>query len=248
MRVGVIQFPGSNNDYDTLHAVNKVMGVEGRMIWHKKRSLGEVDAVIIPGGFSYGDYLRSGAIARFSPIMDDLVKFANAGNPVLGICNGFQILTELGLLPGALLRNRDLKFVCQHVDLRVERIETPFTNEIHEGSLMSLPIAHGEGNYYVDDDTLKKLETNRQIVFRYVASSGARMDVANPNGSVANIAGICNERGNVVGMMPHPERGSEKILTLDDGKWIFASLKAYLKNVPLRPWVEGRSEEGIAHA
>ena len=235
MRIAVVQFPGSNCDRDTLHAVTNVMGVEGRMVWHKESLLGNVDGVIIPGGFSYGDYLRCGAIARFSPIMKSVVQFANQGGPVLGICNGFQVLVEAGLLTGALLRNKNLKFLCQPVHLRVENPSTPFTKLMNRGDILTLPIAHGEGNYYADDKTIKLLEDRGQIVFRYVSENGETTEDANPNGSKNSIAGICNEKGNVVGLMPHPERASELLLGSKDGKKFFDSLYSLLSPKEHRP-------------
>lgn len=235
MRIAVVQFPGSNCDSDTLHAVTNVMGVEGKMVWHKESLLGNVDGVIIPGGFSYGDYLRCGAIARFSPIMKSVVQFANQGGPVLGICNGFQVLVEAGLLPGALLRNKNLKFLCQSVHLRVENPNTPFTKLMNRGDLLTLPIAHGEGNYYADDKTIKLLEDRGQVVFRYVSANGETSNEANPNGSKNSIAGVCNEKGNVVGLMPHPERASALLLGSKDGKRFFDSLLSFISPIEHRP-------------
>lgn len=244
MRVAVLRFPGSNCDFDTLHVLKNVAKIEAEFVWHKETSLRGFDAVIVPGGFSYGDYLRCGAIARFSPIMKSLIKFANSGKPVLGICNGFQILIEAGLLPGALLRNKNLKFLCQQVHLSVEMVDTPFTNMFSKGEVITLPIAHGEGNYFIDKASLKEIEDYCQIVFRYVSSDGKRDDLSNPNGSLAAIAGLSNKAGNVVGLMPHPERGAESLLGLTDGKRFFESLNSYLSNVKVKP----RRDEVFAHA
>jgi phosphoribosylformylglycinamidine synthase len=206
------------------------MGHSARFIWHKEASLGDVDAVVIPGGFSYGDYLRTGAIARFSPVMEAVQTFAVNGGIVLGICNGFQILCEAGLLPGALIRNRSLQFRCEHVFIRTETTDSPFTNQIPTGKLLRVPIAHGEGCYFADEETLAKLKANNQVLWRYVNSEGEATESANPNGSLDNIAGICNESRNVVGLMPHPERASEAILGCADGRLIFESLIHALEN------------------
>jgi len=203
-----------------------MMGQEARFIWHKESSLGETDVVIVPGGFSYGDYLRCGAIARFSPIMNDVVRFSRQGGTVVGICNGFQILTEAGLLPGTLLRNSSLKFVCKDVHLRVENCDTRFTSACSEGDVLRIPVAHGDGNYFADPETIRRLEENGQIVFRYCSPKGETAPEANPNGSLENIAGIINESGNVLGMMPHPERASDPILGNTDGRYLFQSLLA----------------------
>jgi len=224
MRVGVVVFPGSNCDHDLYHVLGKILGFEAVYLWHKEANLKACDAVIIPGGFSYGDYLRCGAIAKFSPVMGELQRFAQEGRPVLGICNGFQILTEAGLLPGALIRNRSLKFICDYTHVRVDNDQTPFTRKTEKGSVLKIPIAHGEGNYFIDDEGLKRLEGEGQVVFRYVDSQGDANDAANPNGSLRNIAGVCNPRRNVVGLMPHPERVSEALLGCEDGKKIFAGL------------------------
>jgi phosphoribosylformylglycinamidine synthase len=231
MKFGVVVFPGSNCDHDTYHVISKVIGQPVDFIWHKEEWIGQFDAIILPGGFSYGDYLRTGAIARFSPVMRAVKEFAAAGGLVLGICNGFQILCEAGLLPGALLRNRDLKFICEHVNIRVERADTPFTMSCTEGQILSVPIAHGEGNYFCDAETLAELERERQIIFRYCDRSGEATEAANPNGSLANIAGICNREGNVLGMMPHPERASESLLGSNDGRQIFLSLATALSQM-----------------
>ncbi len=219
----IVVFPGSNCDHDAYHAVKHVLGQEARFVWHKETSLGDADAVILPGGFSYGDYLRSGAIARFSPIMGEVARFAAAGGPVLGICNGFQVLLEAGLLPGGMRRNRRLKFICEHVHLRVERTDTPFTRLAAAGQVLRIPIAHGDGNYYADAQTVAALEANRQILFRYTAPDGARDEAWNVNGSTAAIAGLCNAARNVVGMMPHPERACEAALGSEDGRVILES-------------------------
>jgi phosphoribosylformylglycinamidine synthase len=223
MTFAVVVFPGSNCDEDAFHAVTRVLGEHARYVWHKNTTLESADAVILPGGFAHGDYLRTGAMARFSPIMPAVAAFAAAGGPVLGICNGFQILLEAGLLPGAMLRNRDLKFHCEHVHVRVEQTDTPFTSACVPGSVLRLPIAHGEGNYFADPGTIARLEANRQIVFRYADAGGRVSDAANPNGSVAGIAGLCNETRNVVGLMPHPERACELALGSADGLRIFQS-------------------------
>ncbi|MGK9253958.1 phosphoribosylformylglycinamidine synthase subunit PurQ [Paenibacillus humicus] len=217
MKFAVIVFPGSNCDIDCYKAVEETIGQSVDYVWHTATDLSAYDAILVPGGFSFGDYLRCGAIARFAPVMNEVVKAAEAGKYVLGICNGFQILTEAGLLPGALLRNRDLKFLCHQSPLEVVNAATPFTNQYAPGEVISIPIAHGEGNYYCDDETLESLRANNQIVFRY-ANGG------NPNGSVYDIAGVSNERGNVVGMMPHPERAVDQILGSEDGKRMFTSI------------------------
>lgn len=224
MKFGVIVFPGSNCDHDAYHAAKHVFAQETRFIWHKEASLGDVDVAVVPGGFSYGDYLRAGAIARFSPIMQDVVRFAERGGLVLGICNGFQVLCESGLLPGALIRNASLRFVCRDTYLRVENADTVFTRSASRGSVLRIPVAHGEGNYIADEDVLDRLEDNGQVVFRYCDSSGSVVPEANPNGSARNIAGIVNAQGNVLGMMPHPERCVEQILGNEDGAVIFESL------------------------
>ena len=216
MRFAVLQFPGSNCDQDVLHALRSFDGATADYVWHKTSSLAGFDAVIVPGGFSYGDYLRCGAIASLSPIMGAVKEFAAAGGPVLGICNGFQILRETGLLPGALVRNRDLHFVCEHVTLRVETTDSRFTKAAQPGALLNIPIAHGEGCYFADDATLAELQANDQILVRYAGS--------NPNGSVDNIAGIRNRAGNVFGLMPHPERACDPALGSTDGRVIFESL------------------------
>ncbi len=223
MKVAVVTFPGSNCDYDLYKAVQQVGG-NPTFVWHRERGLTEYDAVMLPGGFSYGDYLRGGAIARMSPVMEDVVTYANAGGPVLGICNGFQILCEAGLLPGALMKNRSLRFRSHPVHLRVERNDTMFTSAYEKGDLLSIPIAHGEGNFEADKETLQRIEGEGHVVFRYVDPSGEATDAANPNGSWHNIAGLVNERGNVLGMMPHPERATEELLGSTDGLGLFDSL------------------------
>ncbi len=221
---GVIVFPGSNCDHDAYHVAKHVSGQDARFIWHKEGSLGHVDVVIVPGGFSYGDYLRSGAIARFSPIMSDVVRHAKAGGLVIGICNGFQVLCETHLLPGALMRNASLRFVCKDVLLRTETTNTPFTGALRKGDVIRVPVAHGDGNYFASNEVLGELEANDQIVFRYVDANGNATEEANPNGSLHNIAGIVNRDRNVLGMMPHPERCAEGILGNTDGKRIFQSI------------------------
>jgi phosphoribosylformylglycinamidine synthase subunit PurQ / glutaminase len=224
MRIGVVIFPGSNCDHDCLHVSQKVLKQETVAIWHKDTSLQNCDLIILPGGFSYGDYLRTGAIARFSPIMKSVIKFAHDGGLVLGICNGFQILLEAGLLPGAMRRNVSLQFICKYIYLRTEYIDTPFTNLFQSGQVIKIPIAHGEGNYYIDDVGYQELIANNQIVFRYCEPDGTVTPDSNPNGSLDNIAGICNRKKNVFGLMPHPERCSEPILGSSDGKQIFDSI------------------------
>ncbi len=227
MRVAVVTFPGSNCDYDLYKAVQQVGG-DVSFVWHRERGLDDYDAVLLPGGFSYGDYLRAGAIARMSPVMEDVVAFANAGGPVLGICNGFQILCEAGLLPGALVRNASLRFVSKAVHLRVEQTGTLFTADYTPGQVLEVPIAHGEGNYVADEPTLECLEAEGRVVFRYVDAEGDPTAEANPNGSWHNIAGIANEPGNVLGMMPHPERAMEELLGSTDGVALFTSLASSL--------------------
>jgi phosphoribosylformylglycinamidine synthase len=223
MNFAILQFPASNCDQDAVHAV-RVLGHSARYVWHKEHSLGEADAVIVPGGFSYGDYLRCGAIARFSPVMQAVQQFAAQGGLVLGICNGFQVLCEAGLLPGALIRNRSLQFRCEHVFVKTATPDSPFTGRIPSDQLLRIPIAHGEGCYFADADTLARLKTGRQILWHYVNAQGEATDVANPNGSLENIAGICNDRRNVAGLMPHPERACEPLLGSADGRWIFESV------------------------
>ena len=226
MRVAVIRFPGSNSDQDCVRAVQDFPGASAEFVWHKDASLSGFDAVIVPGGFSYGDYLRCGAIARFSPVMAAVKDFAGNGGLVLGICNGFQILCETGLLPGALVRNRDLHFLCEHVHLRVENADIPFTRALALGTVLRVPIAHGEGCYFADDATIEALESSNRVVIRYCDASGAVTPESNPNGSRNNIAGICNATGNVFGLMPHPERACDPRLGSVDGRAIFNSLLA----------------------
>ncbi len=221
---GIVVFPGSNCDHDAYYVCKKILGQEAVFLWHKDADLKGVDVVILPGGFSYGDYLRCGAIARFSPVMKEVMRFAGSGGTIIGICNGFQILVEAGLLPGVLLRNSSLRFVCKYVHLRVENASTCFTHQCAEGEVLEIPVAHGDGNYFTDELTLRKLEENHQIVFRYSDLHGRTTESANPNGSRGNIAGIINERGNVLGMMPHPERASDPVLRHTDGQKIFRSI------------------------
>ena len=223
MHFAVLQFPASNCDQDCVHAV-RVLGHTASLVWHKDTSLGAADAVIVPGGFSYGDYLRCGAIARFSPVMQAVKQFADHGGLVLGICNGFQILCEAGLLPGALVRNRDLQFHCEQVFLKTAARNSPFTSQIPDGKILRIPIAHGEGCYFADADTLATLQTNSQILWQYCDQAGALTESANPNGSLLNIAGICNPARNVAGLMPHPDRASEALLGSTDGRLIFQSM------------------------
>jgi phosphoribosylformylglycinamidine synthase I len=229
MRFAVLQFPGSNCDQDCVHVLGNVLGQNADYLWHKEESIGDADAVVVPGGFSYGDYLRTGSIAQFSPVMNAVKAFANAGGLVIGICNGFQILCEAGLLAGALVRNRSLQFRCEHIYLKVPTTDSPFTSEVPEGKLLRVPIAHGEGCYFADEETLAKLRAEDQILFQYATETGELTDEANPNGSLLNIAGICNEGRNVCGMMPHPERASENVLGADDGRWVFESMLNHLQ-------------------
>jgi len=228
MKFGVVVFPGSNCDHDTYHVISKVLGQPVNFIWHKTEEIEGYDAIILPGGFSYGDYLRTGSIARFSPVMNAVKSFAHAGGMVLGICNGFQILCEAGLLPGVLLRNRDLKFHCEHVSIRVDNYDTPFTRSCRPDQVLSIPIAHGNGNYFCDDETLAELESGNRVIFRYCDSDAKTTDAANPNGSLNNIAGICNRERNILGMMPNPERAAESLLGSNDGRSIFVSMVDYL--------------------
>ncbi|HTL45695.1 MAG TPA: phosphoribosylformylglycinamidine synthase subunit PurQ [Vicinamibacterales bacterium] len=221
---GIVVFPGSNCDHDAYHAATDVMGERAEYLWHKETDLKGADVVILPGGFAHGDYLRTGAIARFSPILPAVVDFARKGGPVLGICNGFQVLLEAGLLPGAMLRNRDLRYHCEHVIVRVEQTDTPFTEAAAKGQRLRLPIAHGEGNYFADPETIADLEASRRVVFRYCNDRGEVTDASNPNGAVNNIAGICSEGRNVVGLMPHPERACEGMLGSGDGRVMFESV------------------------
>ena len=224
MRFAIIQFPGSNCDHDAYHAARHVLGQQAQLVWHKESTLGGADVVVLPGGFSYGDYLRTGAIARFSPVMRRVREFADAGGPVIGICNGFQVLLEAGFLDGALLRNRGLKFLCRHVHVRVEQTDTPFSRAASPGQVLRLPIAHGEGSYHAAPETVAALEANRQVVFRYCGPEGAVTEAGNPNGSLAAIAGVCNRRRNVVGLMPHPERACESALGSEDGRVVLESV------------------------
>ncbi|MFZ1573469.1 MAG: phosphoribosylformylglycinamidine synthase subunit PurQ [Candidatus Kapaibacterium sp.] len=224
LKIGVLVFPGSNCDHDAYYSIKHVIGVNTEFLFHKEHDLKGVDAVIVPGGFSYGDYLRCGAIARFSPIMEEVVKFANSGGPVMGICNGFQILCEAGLLPGGLLRNTNTKFISKYVNLLVSNNKTIFTSKLVQNQILSIPIAHGEGNYYADENLVKTLQDNNQIVFQYCDINGNLTEESNPNGSVHNIAGIVNKNGNVLGMMPHPERACDLMLGSTDGIAIFSSL------------------------
>ena len=231
MKFGVVVFPGSNCDHDTYHVISKVIGQPVDFIWHKEEQIGHFDAIILPGGFSYGDYLRTGAIARFSPVMRSITRFARDGGLILGICNGFQILCEAGLLPGALMRNQNLRFICRHVNIRVERTDTPFTSSCEEGQVLSTPIAHGDGNYFCDPETLAELKREERIIFRYCDENGVADPESNPNGSLENIAGICNRDRNVLGLMPHPERASESVLGSNDGRLIFLSLAVSLNQL-----------------
>jgi phosphoribosylformylglycinamidine synthase len=228
MNAAIITFPGSNCDYDCYKAITDVLGRSARFVWHRETGLGETDLVILPGGFSYGDYLRAGAIARFSPIMDAVQRFVAVGGIVLGICNGFQVLCEAGMLPGALIRNESLKFLGQTVHVRVENADTAFSNAYQTGQVLEMHIAHGDGNYVADEDTLDMLESTGRVVFRYVTGNGLVTAAANPNGSMRSIAGIINEGGNVLGLMPHPERSVEALLGSADGLGVFASLDAHL--------------------
>jgi phosphoribosylformylglycinamidine synthase len=221
---GVVVFPGSNCDHDAQYVLEEVMGQQVELLWHKETSLRNVDAIVLPGGFSYGDYLRCGAIARFSPIMKEVIAFARSGGVVVGICNGFQILCEAGLLPGVLLRNESLSFVCKFVNVRVEHTNSPFTAACRAGEVLRIPIAHGDGNYFADESTLRHLEVNGQVLFRYCDADGSLSSRANPNGSLDHIAGITNEAGNVMGMMPHPERSADPALGPTDGQKIFRSI------------------------
>ncbi len=229
MNFAVLQFPGSNCDQDCVHVLKNVLGHSAHLLWHKEKSLNGADAVIVPGGFSYGDYLRTGAIARFSPVMQAVQSFAANGGLVLGICNGFQILCEAGLLPGALVRNRSLQFRCEHIYLKTLTRRSPFTQAIPRGKLIRIPVAHGEGCFFADDETLARLRSRKQVLWQYVNSQGEPTPESNPNGSVENIAGVCNDQGNVAGLMPHPERASEALLGCDDGRWVFASMLAALE-------------------
>jgi phosphoribosylformylglycinamidine synthase len=224
MKFGVVVFTGSNFDHDAFYAIGNVLHQPVEFIWHQSQDLANCDAIILPGGFSYGDYLRTGAIARFSPVMKSVEKFAKSGGLVLGICNGFQTLLESGLLPGAMMRNSGLRFICRHVYIRVEQTDTPFTNAAQKGQILKIPIAHSDGNYTCDDATYAELEKNRQVIFRYTTPDGSNDDAGNPNGSMHNIAGICNRERNVAGLMPHPERAVESALGSADGLVILRSM------------------------
>jgi phosphoribosylformylglycinamidine synthase subunit PurQ / glutaminase len=224
MKFGVVVFPGSNCDHDAFYAIGNVLGKPVEFIWHQSENLASCDAIILPGGFSYGDYLRTGAIARFSPVMKSVEKFAARGGLVLGVCNGFQILCEAGLLPGAMMRNRGLRFICRQVYVRVEQTDTPFTNAASKGQILKMPIAHSDGNWTVDEATLAELERSRQVLFRYTTPDGSNDDAGNPNGAIHNIAGVCNRERNVAGLMPHPERAAELALGSADGLVIFRSM------------------------
>ena len=224
MKFGVVVFPGSNCDHDAFHAVAKVLRQPAEFVWHQSEDLLGCDALILPGGFAHGDYLRTGAVARFSPVMKSVAKFAKAGGPVLGICNGFQILLEAGLLPGAVMRNSGLRYICRHVHIRVEEMDTPFTNASRPGQVLKIPIAHNDGNYTLDEAALRDLEHNRQILFRYTSPDGKNDAAGNPNGSLHNIAGVCNRERNVAGLMPHPERAVESALDSADGLVILNSM------------------------
>lgn len=229
-RFGVVVFPGSNCDYDAFYVLKKIFGYDVRFLWHKDTDLQNSDVIILPGGFSYGDYLRTGAIARFSPIMNQVLDFAEKGGFVMGICNGFQILLEARLLPGVMLQNNSLQFVCKDVYLSVENHDSPFTKGIESDKVLKIPVAHGDGNYFADESTLKSLADNNQVVFRYTSPDGQINDEHNPNGSVMNIAGIINKKGNILGMMPHPERASDPVLSKIDGGMIFNSIGKYFLN------------------
>ncbi len=230
IKFGVVVFPGSNCDHDAYYSLKKILGYEVEFLWHKDRALNDCDVIILPGGFSYGDYLRSGAIAKLSPIMNSVIEHANAGGFVIGICNGFQILTESGLLPGALIKNKTLNFICRDVYLKIATSFSPFTNEIPKEKILKIPIAHGEGNYFCDNSTLSSLIKNDQIIFKYVDESGDASESANPNGSLLNIAGISNKEKNVFGLMPHPERCCNPVLGNTDGAVIFRSISNYILN------------------
>jgi phosphoribosylformylglycinamidine synthase I len=224
MKFGIVVLPGSNCDHDALHVAHDVLGAETEVLWHKETDLKGSDVVIIPGGFAYGDYLRAGALAKFAPIMEPIKRHAAAGGLVFGICNGFQVLTEVGLLPGALMRNARVRFVARDILLRTEEVDTPFTSELQRGEILRMPVAHGEGNYFADDETLDRLERRRQVIFRYCDDEGRLTHDSNPNGAARNIAAICNDDRNVLGMMPHPERCAESLLGNADGLRIFRSI------------------------
>lgn len=230
MKFGIVVFPGSNCDRDVAYVTQSLLNQPTRMVWHEETDISDLDVVVVPGGFSYGDYLRCGALAQFSPVMRMVVEHVKQGKFVLGICNGFQVLTEMGLLPGALVRNRDLHFICDRIPVKVERIDLPWTSSYSTGQVITLPIAHGEGCYYADADTLKALEDNGQVLFRYCTASGETDDNGNPNGSANNIAGICDRTGKILGMMPHPERASDPMLGNTDGIKLFQGLLAALSS------------------
>jgi phosphoribosylformylglycinamidine synthase len=229
MKFGVMVFPGSNCEQDCFYVIRDVLGEPVKYIWHKETDLKGFDCLILPGGFSYGDYLRTGAVARFSPVMKSVIEFANKGGLVIGICNGFQILLESGLLPGVMLRNTNLHFICKHVYIKAANTETPFTSFYKHNQVLKIPIAHNEGNYYIDEKGLEFIQRNKQVVFRYCSKDGVTSKEFNPNGALDNIAGIVNSKGNVLGMMPHPERSAEKLLGSDDGFLIFKSIAKWLK-------------------
>ncbi|HEV3253797.1 MAG TPA: phosphoribosylformylglycinamidine synthase subunit PurQ [Candidatus Acidoferrales bacterium] len=244
MKFGVVVFPGSNCDHDAYHAIGSVLGQPVEFLWHQSEQIQNFDAIILPGGFAYGDYLRTGAIARFSPVMHAVERFARRGGLVLGICNGFQILLEAGLLPGAMLRNSGLRFICRHVHVRVENTETPYTCAARPGQILKMPIAHSEGNYFCDAATLAELERNNQIIFRYTSADGLNDEAGNPNGSLDNIAGICNRERNVLGLMPHPERAVEGPLGSTDGLVVFRSMMESL----VRSAASAAAPQPAAHA
>lgn len=229
-KFGVIVFPGSNCDYDCYNALKNILSYDCEYVWHEEQNLADFDCMVIPGGFSYGDYLRTGSIARFSPVMESVKSFAEKGKPVIGICNGFQILVESGILPGAFLNNNSLKFVCKWTHLTIENASTPFTCSIKPGEILNIPVAHGEGNYFIEDHSLDSLISGSQVVFRYCDENGEPAPSSNPNGSIHNIAGICNPSGNVIGMMPHPERSCEDIIGGTDGRLIFESVFSWIES------------------
>jgi len=239
MKFGIVVFPGSNCDRDVAYVTESLLNLPTRMVWHEETDISDLDVVVVPGGFSYGDYLRCGALAQFSPVMGRVVEHAKQGKFVLGICNGFQVLTEMGLLPGALVRNRDLHFICDRIPVKVERTDLPWTSAYEAGQVITLPIAHGEGRYYADADTLKALEDNGQVLFRYCTATGETDDSGNPNGSVNNIAGICDRTGKILGMMPHPERASDPLLGGTDGLKLFQGLLAAVASVTLSTLKKG---------
>ncbi|MBD0343460.1 MAG: phosphoribosylformylglycinamidine synthase subunit PurQ [Coleofasciculus sp. Co-bin14] len=233
MKFGVVVFPGSNCDRDVAYVTQSLLNQPTRMVWHQETDISDLDVIVLPGGFSYGDYLRCGALAQFSPVMRQVVEHAKQGKYVLGICNGFQVLTETGLLPGALIRNRDLHFICDRVPIKVERTDLPWTSAYSNGQVITLPIAHGEGSYYANGDTVKALEDNRQVLFRYCTATGETSNTGNPNGSRNNIAGICDRTGKILGMMPHPERAADPLLGGTDGMKLFQGLLSALADETL---------------